>query len=80
MSSYTTSKEYCIAQTVLSPTSLISVPSIIPSPNAAGNYLSIVNYWPTTQALSVIKGKDGVVIMTVNRQPSSKQLTFIISQ
>ena len=37
MSSYTTSKEYCIAQTVLSPTSFISVSSIIPTPNTADN-------------------------------------------
>ena len=44
MSSHTTSKEYCIAQTVLSPTSLISVTSFIPTPNAAGNNGDIFVY------------------------------------
>ena len=44
MSSHTTSKEYCIAQTVLSPTSLISVALFISTPYAAGNNGDIFVY------------------------------------
>ena len=44
MSSYTTNKEPCITQTVSSPTSLISAPSIIPTPNTDGNNGDVFAY------------------------------------